>query len=103
MTVAWRRNNEAYARQDWRALVESIVSVNYRNDIDFYYLGIAAEAMGAYSAAAIYYQQAAVLAQSANVNDRCSVANGDVCGGIDVLSTVNRKLQAVMQISRFQF
>ncbi len=98
------RNNTAIARQDWKGLAENIVAVNFANDIDFYYLGRTAEALGAYSAAATYYSKALNLFQSPNPNDHCSSLQGlPACGGIDLGQQLPALTQGAQEMAKFEF
>lgn len=68
-----------YARQDWRALASKVMEIGFQNDLAYFYLGRAAEGMGADEAALTYYRTSGSLATGPSGRYRC---RGDLCNGI---------------------
>jgi hypothetical protein len=102
--VGYARNNAAIAREDWRALVENIIKVNFQNDINFYYLGRAAEAMGAYGVAATYYEKAYSLHQSPVFDDRCeNLRDPLICGGVNLSAELPNKIRRARRLAELVF
>lgn len=86
-TMRWSGNYHTsevlFAEQDWKGLAENVLSVGFKEDINYYWLGRAAEAMGSYVAAMVYYRKAEDLSHSDNSLDRCASASTDNCGNIN--------------------
>jgi len=91
-----------YANQQWAELASNVLRINFKMDINYYYLGRAAEAIGAYRAAGVYYKEALKLSSSEEPDDRCATRK-DWCSGVDLASDVPRRLERVTAMARYQF
>jgi len=80
--AAWRaaapQAEQDLARQRWRDLAESLIRVNYQDDLTLYYLGRAAEGLGYPKAAASYYRQSM---EFSGTSGSCAYLSRQ-CGGV---------------------
>jgi hypothetical protein len=83
-----------YNAQDWAGLAGIVMSVDFQMDITYFYLGRAAEGLGAYSAAMKYYQIAGSLATSNDAAVRCE-ATGTLCDGFSFPNDLYARMQQV--------
>lgn len=71
-----------YQAADWSGLARSVLDINYRQDIAWYYLGVAAEGLGLHAPARTYYDEAIRLSKERDTH--CAGRFSDVCDGIDL-------------------
>jgi hypothetical protein len=86
---AWRRNQADIIRRynagEWRELALLVMRTDYSQDLAYFYLGRAAEGLGAARAALGYYRTAITLATGPAADARCA-ANASGCGGLSLLN-----------------
>jgi hypothetical protein len=85
---------------DWIGLAAQVQKINYRSDLGYYYLGLAAEELGV-PAAALPYYQASVEISRAGLG--CAGPIGDLCNGIilpQAAMTGFNRASAAVQASR---
>jgi hypothetical protein len=96
--LAWQRAKDTALQdavgQQWRNLAAVVVSAGYDTDISWYYLGQAAQGMGAYDAARQYYQ-AAISHAAAGGAATCAGGLIDLCNGVSVASDAPMMLSQV--------
>jgi tetratricopeptide (TPR) repeat protein len=80
-----------YLRGAWNALATRVMQIDYTQDLAYYYLGRAAEGLGANEAALKYYRKAADLA--AMPGFQCRFAGG--CEGVDLPRDAYSRLRLV--------
>lgn len=91
------RIQQALRNQDWPEMGLLVAKTSYRRDIAYFYLGAAAEGMGALAAADRYYRMAGALATGSDPNGKCaSVQN--LCGGFTFPRDIVTRLRAVSQV-----
>ncbi len=83
---------ELYSNQNWKDLAIVITKLNFPRDVNYFYLGRAAEELGYRQAAKIYYQKAIELSTSSK---RCGYVFKYQCNGIDVPSEADAGLSRV--------
>lgn len=90
------RIQQALRNKDWPEMGLLVAKSSYRRDISYFYLGAAAEGMGALAAADRYYRMAGALATGSDPNGKCaSVQN--LCGGFSFPRDIVTRLKAVSQ------
>lgn len=99
----YKRNNALFEQQDWAGLVDSIYANKLGMDIDYYFLGRAAEAYGAYRAAAHYYQKAAEFNASNFEPKHCLQSRLDMCGGVDLPSELGARIERTSALASYLF
>jgi hypothetical protein len=77
-----------YASQDWNALAQEVLVIGNDNDQAWFYLGRAAEGLGDYDAAQIYYMRSLIAFYHCN-----GLLN--VCDGLDLPRLTESRLDAV--------
>ena len=92
-----------FAQKDWVSLVHTVMDIDYKFDINYYYLGRAAEAFGAVQAARAYYIKAAALYTSANSNDHCWGHSEPICGGMYMQAEIQGHLGQVNALMQYAF
>lgn len=92
-----------YANQQWMDLASNVLRINFKMDINYFYLGRSAEALGAYGAAGAYYNEALKLASSEEREDRCSTHLSEWCSGVDLPSELPRHIERMKDMERYQF
>jgi len=89
----WRLASEdifqSYASGDWIALIESVEGLGYDSDIAYFYLGRAADELGAPEAARAYFRLARATSKT------CSTDILGDCHGIDVAREAGRQLSEI--------
>jgi hypothetical protein len=95
---AWRRDRSdlmaRYSAGDWRELAALVIQTDYRQDLAYFYLGRAAEGLGANSAALEYYRTAESLATGTIEGAKCA-ATPEGCNGLSLLTEVLLRIQVV--------
>ncbi len=91
------------AEREWKQLANNVLDLGFREDINYYWLGRAAEALGALKAAAIYYQKAEQLMRTDDSLDHCRDASTDNCGNINLASELSAHLAAASSIANYYF
>lgn len=81
------RMRSLYDSRQWDALAQNIISINFANDLTYYYLGRAAEGKGYFSAAANYYRASSAAMKCAGIFN--------VCNGLDVPNLAAARLKIV--------
>jgi hypothetical protein len=106
-TMRWVSNYHTsevlFAEQDWKGLAENALSVGFREDINYYWLGRAAEALGSYKAAATYYEKAMDLNRNGNNLDHCAIASTDNCGNINFVPELPGRYRNAMSMANYFF
>jgi hypothetical protein len=92
-----------FAQQDWASLVHTVMDIDYKFDLNYYYLGRAAEAFGAVQAARAYYIKAAVLYMSTSSDDHCRGHSAPFCGGMDMQTEIQSHLDAMNALIPYVF
>ena len=72
--------NQLYRARAWEKLAGEIEAIGHARDLAWYYLGAAAEGLGATAAARRYYALAIQLAEGRN--GTCTARSADKCGGL---------------------
>ncbi len=85
---------ELYSNQRWKDLAIVVIKVNYEKDLNYFYLGRAAEALGYKVAAETYYNKAIELS---GTSKRCGYVFKYQCNGIDVPSESSDALNRLKQ------
>ncbi len=83
-----------YQSADWRSLAQRVLQINYRQDLGYFYLGRAAEALRRRAAALAYYRTAADLARGSDNSTKC-IASATRCNGINLLDETLLRIQIV--------
>jgi hypothetical protein len=99
----WKTNAALYARQDWVGLTNSVQKIGFQIDINYYFLGRAAEAYGAYGAAVRYYRKAGELAATDFEPNHCLRADLDMCAGVNLAAELPQRIQRASALARFEF
>jgi hypothetical protein len=81
-------------QQRWRELALATVTVNWRQDITYFYLGAAAEGLQYYAAAEHYYRWAGGLATGEDPSAKCVSTEG-LCAGLVFPRDINIRLHKV--------
>ena len=76
------RLHEIYDRGNWEQLSREVIRIGYPSDLSYYYLGRAAEGLGATPAARAYYTK--VLEMSKNNNDTTCEWWAHPCQSVDL-------------------
>jgi hypothetical protein len=87
------------AAHDWHDLAIGVMQVGYQTDLGYFYLGRAAQGLGADQAAIRYYEIAAAISQGSNPGLKCKGVF-DTCDGIAmpyILVTLIQQSQADLQ------
>lgn len=82
------------ATGQWEQLAVEVTRINYQKDLDYYYLGRAAEGLGLSGVARGYYARSYALATGSIDGPKCRLSDGS-CNGVDLLAVLPGKLQAV--------
>jgi hypothetical protein len=81
-----------YAAQDWQALGTHVLKIGLQMDLGYFYLGRAAEGMGADEAALKYYRIAGALATGSMTSLQCAHTE---CDGISLPADLYPRIAAV--------
>lgn len=81
---------ELYDNKRWKDLAIVISKINFPRDLNYYYLGIAAEELGYKDAAVTYYKKAIELSKTTK---RCGFVFKFQCNGIEVPDAADRGLK----------
>ena len=74
-----------YRTQDWNGMRSTVLALNYKDDLSYFYMARSAEGLGFFPAAKVYYERSLELSASPLSTDRCaSMAITDPCNGLDV-------------------
>lgn len=84
-----------YASQAWEALGVMVARLNYGSDLSYFYLGVAAQGLGANEAAIHYYQAAVSISTSPQTGDQCHSGNIDLCNGVALPNDAYARIQVV--------
>ncbi len=91
-----------YNAEEWRDLALLVIHTNYSQDLAYFYLGRAAEGLGARSSALAYYGTARGLATGADNSAKCgSTPQG--CNGLSLLTETLTRTQIVEEARRRSF
>jgi hypothetical protein len=90
-SFAWLRDVKYMHTLDlaerWEDLAVEVMKVGHRRDLNYYYLGQAAQGLGYHASAIKYYQIAAAMANGTDNTTKCaSVRNA--CQGVDLFSSI---------------
>lgn len=88
------RMAELYKIGRWEALVRLVIETGWDIDRNHYFLGRAAEQLGAPEAAMAYYRRAIMQLQ----RGQCRIYSGNVCVGIDVPRRANERLAMLQRL-----
>ncbi len=84
------------AKGDWHDLAITVIDIGYENDLEYYYLGHAAEGLGFYAAALKYYRISQAEATGSDSRLRC---DGDgftnLCNGVSLPNDLYARMQTV--------
>lgn len=83
---------ELYLNHRWKDLAIVVIKVNYEKNLNYFYLGKAAEELGYKDAAKIYYKNAIDLSSTSK---RCDFVFKYQCNGIEVLKEAQDGLDRV--------
>lgn len=83
--VTWKSFDE---KKSWEELVNSVIKVNFIGDQPYYFLGRAAEGLGYFDAANVYYN----LALTSATYFKCSSTSAG-CNGLEFPTTVNKAIE----------
>jgi hypothetical protein len=86
---------ELYVYEDWRALAALVIQIGHRSDQSYFYLGRAAEGLGANETALKYYR--AALIQESGGGVRCNYLFNN-CDGFDFPADINARIDAVKAV-----
>ncbi len=79
---------------NWQGLGTRTLQIGYQSDITYFYLGRAAEGMGANEAALRYYRVAGALAVGDN-SHRCGGIDVNLCNGVSLPQDIYPRMAAV--------
>jgi hypothetical protein len=102
-TSGYGVEQQAFARQDWPGLVHTIMDINYKMDLNYYYLGRAAEALGAVKAANAYYFQAASLYLRDGDDNHCRGHSEPLCGNLNLEAEIEAHARAIKALAPYAF
>ena len=92
---------EAHDRADWQRLALIVLDVGYNSDLAYYYLGRAAEGMGANDAALTYYRKALEITnhrlfegQGKSPGERCNFFLSR-CDGFEFPADIENRISAL--------
>lgn len=88
--TVWKK----FQSSDWQGLGIEVAKSGWRQDITYFLLGVSAEGMGAYEAAARYYRMAGALATGRNEAEKCSSIK-NLCHGLVFPGDIRRRLDLV--------
>lgn len=86
-----------YAEEQWQPLADKVMEVGYVNDLEYFYLGRAAEGLGYYDAALKYYRISGGAATSGGPNSllHCQNQFANTCSGINLPADLYPRIAAV--------
>jgi hypothetical protein len=75
-----------YANGQWQQLADEVIRIGFLNDLSYFYLGRAAEGLGYYQTALIYYRNSAKAFENGQFRSvlRCKLPSRDECNGINL-------------------
>jgi hypothetical protein len=82
-----------YTEEQWQPLADKVMEIGYVNDLEYFYLGRAAEGLGYYDAALKYYRISGGAATSDDPLLRCQMSNS--CDGISLPAALYPRITAV--------
>jgi hypothetical protein len=88
-----------YNAGEWRDLALTVIRINYPQDLAYFYLGRAAEGLGARSSALTYYGTARSLATGTENNAKCAASQAG-CNGLSLLTETLTRMQIVEEVRR---
>lgn len=88
------RLQQLYRAQNWPELALATAKTSYRRDIAYFYLGVAAQGMGAWAAADRYYRMAGALATGNDATAKCSTVT-NLCAGFSFPYDIVTRLKVV--------
>ncbi len=97
-SLSWASDLNRFARldaqSDWHGLAIGVMQDGYASDLAYYYLGRAAEGLGADQAALRYYRVSGAIATGPNSALKC---NGDLnlCNGVTLPDALYARIQTV--------
>jgi hypothetical protein len=94
---------QAFVQQDWAGLVHTIMDINYKMDLNYYYLGRAAEALGAVRAASAYYLQAASLYLRDGDDNHCRGHSEPLCGNLNLEAEIEAHARTAKVLEPYAF
>jgi hypothetical protein len=86
-----------YAQQQWQPLADKVVQIGYVNDLEYFYLGRAAEGLGYYDAALKYYRISGGASTSGGPNSalHCRTQLSNNCDGINLPADLYPRIASV--------
>jgi hypothetical protein len=104
MACAWAwitdrdRLYQLYAAKQWDQLAERIAEIGYQEDLGYFWLGQAADAIGNLPAAYRYYSMVLAMQRVYYANVHCEAKlNG--CYGIPIVSVANYRISAIRALA----
>ena len=86
-----------YAEEQWQPLADKVIELGYLNDLEYFYLGRAAEGLGYYDAALKYYRISGGAATSGDPNSllHCRTQFANTCNGVNLPGDLYPRITAV--------
>ena len=85
--------NVRYTTEDWTHLATLVMQIGFQEDLAYFYLGRAAEGLGAPEAAVRYYRIAGALATGSESRYKCNGAGLNLCNGLSFPSDLYPRIQ----------
>jgi hypothetical protein len=97
-------NNKLYTQEDWVGLAKNVIKIGFKSDVEYFYLGRAAQALLDFPAAVKYYERAEELHQSNNGLDHCAGPLTDTaCGSVVLDRDLPQGLANVQRMAAYSF
>lgn len=90
-----RQANTLYVDRDYEGLALHIARIGYPSDLSYFYLGRAAEELGAQSAALKYYGIASAIASGTGKENGYRCSDTDACNGLSFPKDINARLHVL--------
>lgn len=91
-----QRIQELQRTRDWDGLAVTVMRADWRQDIGYFLLGLAAEGQKHYLAADRYYRMAGALATGQSLPDKCASVR-ELCLGFNLPKDIAPRLRAIAQ------
>jgi len=86
---------------DWENLGIRVMQSNYRSDLSYFYLGLAAEGLGSTESAIHYYETAQQISNQQTSGNRCAAGLNN-CDGFMVAIDAGDRMKAIQYVSSGQ-
>jgi len=103
MEDGYRGEGKLADAQNWVGLAREVLRINYKMDVNYYYLGLVAHHFGAETAAIKYLTEAQELLQSSDRRGQCASMAMIVCDMYDVPNNVAQTLANARALQAYSF